>query len=97
MPSLVAQLEIQQIPSKELDEEILQGQPAPFTGVLIYPDIYREYQATIDKYKYRVSRDNQNMPLCPEVPSLTVFDNGTMLKVGIGLLIGLTLGFTLGH
>lgn len=95
-PSLIAQAEI---PSKELDEQILQGQPAPFTGVLVYPDVYRSYQDMVDKYRYRMARDS-DMLMCPEPPpevGLEIFSESTVIKVGIGMLLGLIIGFSIRH
>ncbi len=98
MPSLMAQLQVETIPSNEHDEEVLNGDPAPFNGVLVPVDTYRKYQATIDKYKYRVQHDDQNMPLCPDTePLLTIFDSSTLLKVGIGLILGLVIGISVSH
>jgi len=94
----MAQLQVETRPSNEKDEELLQNDPAPFNGVLVPVPTYRKYQATIDKYMYRMQHDDQNMPLCPdESPALTVFSGDTLIKIGIGLVIGLVVGIAITH
>ena len=82
--------------STELDEQILKGEPAPFTGVLVYPEIYKDYQKTIQKYNYRFVHD-EALPCEYQFPEVSFFGGDLLLKVGIGLIIGFMVGRAIPH
>lgn len=91
-------MEVETIPSNARDEELLQGDPAPFNGLLVPYETYRKYQATVDKYKYRIEHDQLGIP-CPDLPDtgLAIFDGSTFVKIGVGLVLGLVLGVVITH
>lgn len=81
------------------DEILLEGQPAPWTGVLLWPEIYRENQKTIEKYNLRVSKDVDKGYESSATDGLnfSLFSGQTFLGVVIGISIGLVLGVVVIH